>query len=276
MKRSINDVVQKSLKLVHNMISISNIEINISLADGLPVVFIDINQIQEVLINLITNAIQAASSGDELRIATRLGADADHVEIEVRDTGKGIPPEFLPHVFDPFFTTKEASGTGLGSVCQLRHHPEPSGQHPGPQRTGRGNLLHHRIAGIYKKRRQGMSGHRIIVIDDENIVGKMIKATFEKDGYYVETFLSAAPALERLKAEPFDVIITDLKMKGIDGMEVLRIVKKESPATKVIMITAFASMDSAIEAVRGKVDDFFPKPFKIKDLKACIERLLGP
>jgi two-component system, NtrC family, sensor kinase len=110
----INDVVQKSLKLVHNMISISNIEINIRLADGLPAVFIDINQIQEVLINLITNAIQAASSGDELRISTRLGADADHVEIEVRDTGKGIPPEFLPHVFDPFFTTKEASGTGLG------------------------------------------------------------------------------------------------------------------------------------------------------------------
>jgi DNA-binding NtrC family response regulator len=120
-----------------------------------------------------------------------------------------------------------------------------------------------------------MSGHKIIVIDDENIVGKMIKATFEKDGYHVETFLSAAPALERLKEEPFDVIITDLKMKGIDGMEVLRIVKKESPATKVIMITAFASMDSAIEAVRGKVDDFFPKPFKIKDLKACIERLLS-
>ncbi len=110
----INEVVQKSLKLVQNMISISNIEINIYLEDGLPVVFIDINQIQEVLINLITNAIQAATSGDELSIATRLGADADHVEIEVKDTGKGIPPEFLPHVFDPFFTTKEASGTGLG------------------------------------------------------------------------------------------------------------------------------------------------------------------
>lgn len=110
----VNEVVQKSLKLVQNMISISNIEINICLGDEIPVVFIDINQIQEVLINLITNAIQAAASGDEIFITTRLAADADHVEIEVRDTGKGIPPEFLPHVFDPFFTTKEASGTGLG------------------------------------------------------------------------------------------------------------------------------------------------------------------
>ena len=110
----INDVVQKSLKLVQNMISISNIEISVRLADGLPRVFIDINQIQEVLINLITNAIQAAAAGDELHISTRLNVDDNHVEIEVQDTGKGIPPEFLPHVFDPFFTTKEASGTGLG------------------------------------------------------------------------------------------------------------------------------------------------------------------
>jgi len=119
-----------------------------------------------------------------------------------------------------------------------------------------------------------MSDYRIMVIDDENIVGKMIKATLEQDGYRVETFLTAAPALSRLKEEHFDVVITDLKMKGIDGMEVLRTVKAESPKTKVIMITAFASLDSAVEALHGRVDDFFPKPVRIKDLKACIARLL--
>jgi DNA-binding NtrC family response regulator len=120
-----------------------------------------------------------------------------------------------------------------------------------------------------------MTGHRIMVIDDENIVGKMIKATMEQDGYVVETFLNAAPALARLKEEKFEVVITDLKMKGIDGMEVLRTVKAESPDTRVIMITAFASLDAAVEALRGKVDDFFPKPVKIKDLKACVARLLS-
>lgn len=120
-----------------------------------------------------------------------------------------------------------------------------------------------------------MKGQRIMVIDDENIVGKMLKAVLEQDGYVVETFLSADPALARLKEQNFDVVITDLKMKGIDGMEVLHTVKKECPTTKVIMITAFASLDAAVEALRGKVDDFFPKPVKIKDLKACIERLLN-
>lgn len=119
-----------------------------------------------------------------------------------------------------------------------------------------------------------MTKQRIMVIDDEDIVGKMLKTVLEQDGYIVEPYLRAEPALVRLKEERFDVVITDLKMKGIDGMEVLHTVKNESPETKVIMITAFASLDAAVEALRGKVDDFFPKPVKIKDLKASIEKLL--
>ena len=120
-----------------------------------------------------------------------------------------------------------------------------------------------------------MEAHKIMVIDDESIVCKMTKAIFEEDGFAVETFTNSEPALARLREQTFDVVITDLKMKGIDGMEVLKIVKTESPQTKVIMITAFASLDAAIEALRGKVDDFFPKPVKIKDLKASVKKLLG-
>ena len=116
--------------------------------------------------------------------------------------------------------------------------------------------------------------HRIMVIDDESIVGKMVKAVLEQDGYKVEAFVNASPALARLEEEKFDLVITDLKMKGVDGMEVLRTVKAHSPDIKVIMITAFANMDAALEAMRGKVDDFFPKPVKLKDLKASIQRLL--
>lgn len=121
-----------------------------------------------------------------------------------------------------------------------------------------------------------MSGFRVIVIDDEKIVGQMIKAAMEPDGYTVEVFLNAAPAFSRLKEEKFDVVITDLKMKGIDGMEVLRTIKTAYPEVKVIMITAFASLDSAVEAMKSKVDGFFAKPVKIKDLKESIQKLLSP
>ncbi len=116
---------------------------------------------------------------------------------------------------------------------------------------------------------------KIMVIDDEYVIGKMLRIHFEKDGFVVESFLSAEPALARLKEEKFDLVITDLKMKGIDGMEVLRTVRSELPGTKVIMITAFACLDAAVEAFRGQVDDFFPKPVKVKDLKARIEQLLA-
>jgi DNA-binding NtrC family response regulator len=116
---------------------------------------------------------------------------------------------------------------------------------------------------------------RIMIIDDEKIVGDMVKISLEHEGYEVETFLNAAAALERLKAKKFDIVITDLKMKGIDGLEVLRTVKSLYPQTKIIMITAFASLDVAIEALRGDVHDFFPKPIKIKELKESIKKALA-
>jgi DNA-binding NtrC family response regulator len=119
-----------------------------------------------------------------------------------------------------------------------------------------------------------MATSRIMVIDDEKIVGDMAKLSLEQEGYSVETFLNAEPALKRLETEKFDVVVTDYKMKGIDGMEVLRTVKDRYPKTQVIMITAFANLDAAIEALRRDVHDFFPKPVKIKELKASIKRAL--
>jgi DNA-binding NtrC family response regulator len=119
-----------------------------------------------------------------------------------------------------------------------------------------------------------MNNHKIMVIDDEKIVGDMAKLSLEQEGYFVETFLNAEPALKRLQEEKFDVVVTDYKMKGIDGMEVLKTVKNLYPTTHVIMITAFANLDAAIEALRRDVHDFFPKPVKIKELKASIKRAL--
>ena len=116
--------------------------------------------------------------------------------------------------------------------------------------------------------------NRIMIIDDEKIVGDMAKISLEDEGYEVETFLTAAPALARLKEAAFDIVVTDLKMKGIDGLEVLSTVKELYPQTKVIMITAFANLDVAVEAIKGDVFDFFPKPVKIKELKASIRKAL--
>ncbi len=114
----VNKVMQKSLKLMQNMLDISNIKTKIDFVPVLPHVLVDEYQILQVMVNLITNAVQSMQAGSTLFLATRPGSGGDSVEIRVMDTGKGIPREFLPHIFDPFFCTKGEGGTGLGlSVC---------------------------------------------------------------------------------------------------------------------------------------------------------------
>ncbi|MGA7875785.1 MAG: ATP-binding protein [Desulfoferrobacter sp.] len=110
----LNGVLKKTLKLVQNMIVVSNVNLEVHLTPQLPAVYIDEHQIQEVLINLMTNAVQACSPGDNISVGTGPGTVESMVKVEVADTGKGIPAHLLPNIFDPFFTTKGASGTGLG------------------------------------------------------------------------------------------------------------------------------------------------------------------
>lgn len=121
----INKIIRKTLKLVQNMLHVCCIAIKLSLQDGLPKVFIDENNIEEVLVNLITNAVQAMSPKCELSIVTGLSEDNDYVVIEVEDKGKGISPDVLPYIFDPFFSTKGVDGTGLGlsvSYSIIKNH----------------------------------------------------------------------------------------------------------------------------------------------------------
>lgn len=113
-RADINATIQKTIKLMQNSLDVSNIETKLDLKDGLPPVFIDEHQIQQVFVNLITNAVQAMPGGGTLFICSREGSINGLVEVTIMDTGKGIPPEFLPHIFDPFFSTKGEVGTGLG------------------------------------------------------------------------------------------------------------------------------------------------------------------
>ncbi|MBF0482415.1 MAG: HAMP domain-containing protein [Desulfovibrionaceae bacterium] len=110
----VRELVEHTMALVRNMLDVSAIDTALDLPQGLPPVLVDEHQIHQVLVNLITNAIQAMAPGGRLSVAVRAVSGGAAVEIEVRDTGKGIAPEHLSHVFDPFFSTKGVGGTGLG------------------------------------------------------------------------------------------------------------------------------------------------------------------
>jgi len=115
---------------------------------------------------------------------------------------------------------------------------------------------------------------RLLVIDDEAIVGKRLVQVFGKMGFKVEAFDSPVPAMEAAAARTFDIVVTDLKMEGMDGMEVLDRVKRLNPATRVIIITGYAQPETAEEAFRRGVFNFIPKPFRLEQLKESILKAL--
>lgn len=116
---------------------------------------------------------------------------------------------------------------------------------------------------------------RILVVDDEKIVCDMSRKCLVEEGYEVTTFVDSTAALAALEHERFDVVITDLKMKEVDGIQLLEFARQHNPETKVIMLTAFGSIESATEALRKDAFDYFTKPVRIRDLKASVRRALG-
>jgi len=115
---------------------------------------------------------------------------------------------------------------------------------------------------------------RLLVVDDESIVGKRLKQVFSKIGFEVETYTEPAPAMAAMAEKPFDIVVTDLKMDGMDGMEVLKRVREMNPRTQVIIITGYASQATAELAQQQGVFEFLTKPFRLDELKQVIFRAL--
>jgi DNA-binding NtrC family response regulator len=112
----------------------------------------------------------------------------------------------------------------------------------------------------------------ICILDDEPIVGDRLKPELEDDGYEVEVFTDSGSAVKRVDEKCFDLFITDLKMQGLDGMEFLEKVKTSCPGSQVIMITGYATIETARESfVRGAYD-FIAKPFRISEIREAVKK----
>lgn len=112
----------------------------------------------------------------------------------------------------------------------------------------------------------------VLILDDEPIVGKRLKPALAKIGCEVESFVDPGQALEAFDNKHFDIVVTDIRMEEIDGMQVLERVLEKAPETKVIMITGYAMMDLARAAMSKGAFDFIAKPFKPDDLRRAIAK----
>jgi DNA-binding NtrC family response regulator len=115
---------------------------------------------------------------------------------------------------------------------------------------------------------------RLLVVDDERGIVIALKGLFTKEGYEVETAESGEEALEKVKAGLFHVIITDLSMKGMSGLELLKHVREIDPACAVLMITAFGTQRIAVEAMKAGAEDYLPKPFDNDELRMKVRKVM--
>jgi len=113
---------------------------------------------------------------------------------------------------------------------------------------------------------------KLLIIDDEEGIRKLLALSLESDGYEVSTAANGEEGIEIFKSESPAVVLTDIKMPGIDGIEVLKQVKELSPETEVIMITGHGDMDLAIEALKLEASDFLNKPIKDEALSVALRR----
>lgn len=117
--------------------------------------------------------------------------------------------------------------------------------------------------------------NRILLVDDEETIRYVLKEALVSEGYKVEVARDAFQAMERFKMSPYDLIITDIKMHGMDGIQLIREIKRSGSDLKIVIITAYGSLETIKEAAKLGVAEIISKPFKIREIKDVIVRMLN-
>jgi two-component system NtrC family sensor kinase len=141
----INNIIENSLQLMENKIKLQDIEVVLNLQEDIPIIYCDVKQIQQTLMAVIINAVEAMPKGGKISIDS-LAIDSKEIEITIADTGEGIPQDNLKHIFDPFFTTKDAAkSTGLGLFVAYGIIREHKGTVEVKSEAGKGTVFHIRL-----------------------------------------------------------------------------------------------------------------------------------
>ncbi|HET7150972.1 MAG TPA: ATP-binding protein [Candidatus Acidoferrum sp.] len=308
---SLNQIVTSALELQRFSLAAGKVRVELDLDAALPFIFGDAGQLQQVLINLLGNARQAMGEHSQegvLRLRTRRAGDR-RVLLEVQDNGPGIPEAIQARIFDPFFTTKPAGvGTGLGLAIVLGVVREHGGQVRVQSPPQGGALFQIEIPAASERQRedalnslpregktppaqqpQPMSvanlrtpplsmakDARVLVVEDEPTVARLIADVLEDEGMQVDVLLDGREALDRAARETYDLVICDMKMPGLDGQHFYRSLARtgNSLRERFLFVTGDVMAAQTRQFLERHRLPHVAKPFRVEELTEKVHAVL--
>jgi DNA-binding NtrC family response regulator len=114
----------------------------------------------------------------------------------------------------------------------------------------------------------------LLIVEDEEKMRELLQKILTTDGYRVKTASNGSEALAMIEETPFDIVLSDVKMPGLNGIELLKAVKKITAETYVVIMTAFGTIDSAVEAMKQGAFDYVSKPFKMDEIRILMNKIM--
>jgi CheY-like chemotaxis protein len=273
------------------------IDVDCQLDPIAPILVCNPSELREALTNVVFNAVDALPHGGAITLTTRLiapppspgaGNAEQNVQIEVRDNGVGMDDKVRQHCLEPFFSTKiQSDGTGLGLAMvygMVRRHDGSIEIESAPNQGTNVRL-------VFPVRQRATTSApapvppsdsfrslRILCIDDEPELRELMRDVLEAYHHKVTVAAGGKEGLEMFQSNlrgpaPYEMVITDLGMPDIDGRQVARSIKAESPRTPVIMLTGWGTMMKADKETNPEVDAVLSKPPRIQELNDLLQRI---
>jgi two-component system NtrC family sensor kinase len=283
---AVGEVIERTAALLKNQLIQKKVELVVEVADGLPEVHGSPNQLQQVFVNLVSNATQAiAGTGRSGTVTVRARPWLDGVAIDVADTGPGVPAALAERVFEPFFTTKrEGEGTGLGlSICQglVKEHGGRLSLQPsrgaGATFTVELPAVRGAAARHADQPSQAPARARILIVDDEHHILRYMRATLESWGHQVDVAADGADGLRSALGGGHDIIFTDVRMPGVSGREFYESLRSEAPgiAARVVFATGDTVADDTLTFLKSTGRPVLTKPFRLAELRVTLATALA-
>ena len=297
---SVTELVEEALQLIDISIP-KNISLNLDLASGLPAIHADRTQLQQVIMNLVTNAAESIGHGCAGSITIRTVAmhasrkdlqsrfieaelePGDYVLLEVSDSGCGMDGATIEKMFEPFFTTK-FTGRGLGMSAVLGIVRSHGGTIHVSSRPGRGTMFRillpvcerPSLKSAEKRptalKRVHPTGYKVLVVEDEEAVSSVVKRLLERMGCEVMIATDGESGVEtyRRHRDVIDLVLMDLTMPVMDGREALKRLREIDPDLPVFICSGYSyeGVESGFAEVRPS--GFLQKPFTMQTLQRIL------